>query len=960
MKFWKADSDCCSWDGVTCDTLNGEVIGLDLSNSWLYGRLNSNSSLFSLNHLRKLNLASNNFTFSAIPSEFGQLVRLTHLNLSFSFLHGRIPSEISWLSNLVSLDLSLNYFYYSDGGYYYEKFLDLRRIDLEALVQNMTYLRELHLDEVNISSSLPQSLANLSSLTSLSLSSCYLQGKFPSNIFLLPRIQTIDLSYNRELIGFLPKFQSHSSLKKLVLHATNFSGKLPNSIGNLKSLNYLALYSNNFSGPIPPSIGNLSQLTFLYLSFDNFNGQLPSTLGNLAKLSILALTKILNYQEVPSFLQNFTQLEVLSLPQNNFDCSFPIWLTNITKLRVINFYGNQLKGPIPSEIGRLSKLSTLDLSHNSLTGAIPSILFTSPSLSRLYLDQNQLTGPLKFQNVSTSPLNVLSLSGNKLNESIPRSIANFTKLQGLYLSSINLKGKVELNIFFEIKELRDLDLSGNKVLVPKANINSTLPKFSSLSMSSCNLTEFPDFLKAQNELQSLDLSNNNIEGKIPKWFWNVGKETLGSLNLSFNLLSKFEQPPVVLPWKNMYLLDLSSNMFQESFPIPPLSTSYFFASKNNFTGTIPPMICKVHTLEVLDVSNNQLTGQIPQCLLNLSNSLLVLAMRNNHFLGNFPETFINGCSLRTLDLYHNQIEGKIPRSLVKCQTLEVLNLGNNKLNDTFPFWLESFPELKILVLRGNGFYGPIWDPCKKFGLSKLHVIDLSHNNFSGKLPSEYFQNWSAILDKNSSQSGYMGDDSNYYKDSMTIVNKGVELKFEKILTIFTAIDLSNNRFCGEIPDSLGNLKALIVLNLSSNNFMSHIPSSLGNLVALESLDLSQNSLYGEIPQELTNLIFLEYLNLSQNQLSGPIPQVRQFLTFESSSFEGNFGLCGFPLSKKCGNNEIPTFEMRHESSLGEGFCWKVVVIGYACGLVIGFLTGQVVSSRRTNWLVRNFGVNLCR
>ena len=206
----------------------------------------------------------------------------------------------------------------------------------------------------------------------------------------------------------------------------------------------------------------------------------------------------------------------------------------------------------------------------------------------------------------------------------------------------------------------------------------------------------------------------------------------------------------------------------------------------------------------------------------------------------------------------------------------------------------------------------------------------------------------------------MGDVSTYYKDSMTIVNKGVELELVKILTIFTAIDLSNNRFYGEIPDSVGNLKALIVLNLSCNKFMSHIPSSLGNIIALESLDLSQNSLFGEIPQQLTSLTFLEYLNLSQNQLFGPIPQGGQFLTFQSSSFEGNFGLCGFQLSKKCGNNEIPTFEMRHESSLGEGFCWKVVVIGYACGLVIGFLTGQVVTSRRTNWLVRNFGVNLCR
>ena len=27
MKSWKADSDCCSWDGVTCDPENGHVVG---------------------------------------------------------------------------------------------------------------------------------------------------------------------------------------------------------------------------------------------------------------------------------------------------------------------------------------------------------------------------------------------------------------------------------------------------------------------------------------------------------------------------------------------------------------------------------------------------------------------------------------------------------------------------------------------------------------------------------------------------------------------------------------------------------------------------------------------------------------------------------------------------------------------------------------------------------------------
>jgi hypothetical protein len=92
-------------------------------------------------------------------------------------------------------------------------------------------------------------------------------------------------------------------------------------------------------------------------------------------------------------------------------------------------------------------------------------------------------------------------------------------------------------------------------------------------------------------------------------------------------------------------------------------------------------------------------------------------------------------------------------------------------------------ELQILVLRANGFHGPICDPHTKFGLSKLHVIDLSHNNFSGKLPSEYFKTWNAMImvpNKDKSQPEYMRSASNYY--SLRIVNKGIEMEFVKILT----------------------------------------------------------------------------------------------------------------------------------------------------------------------------------
>ena len=368
MKSWKADSDCCSWDGVTCDTENGEVIGLDLSNSWLYGPLNSNSSLFSLRHLRKLNLDSNNFSSSTIPAEFGQLVRLTHLNLSFSFLHGRIPSEISWLSNLVSLDLSDNYFEYFVGGDYYYKILDLRRIHLEALVQNMTYLRELHLEDVNISSSLPQSLANLSSLTSLSLSGCNLQGEFPLNIFLLPNIQSIDLSYNYKLVGFLPKFRFRSSLQKLHLRATNLFGEFPNPMDNLGSLNVLDPSKTNLFRELPNSISNLKSLNYLDLSYTKISGELPSSISNLNSLNYLDLGSSNFSGTISPSIGNLSQLTYLSLSFNNFQGQLPSTLGNLKSLNYLDVYSSNFSGAIPPSIGNLSQLTHLFLVYNNFHG----------------------------------------------------------------------------------------------------------------------------------------------------------------------------------------------------------------------------------------------------------------------------------------------------------------------------------------------------------------------------------------------------------------------------------------------------------------------------------------------------------------------------------------------------------------------------------------------------------------
>ncbi|XP_048332927.1 receptor-like protein 20 [Ziziphus jujuba] len=180
----------------------------------------------------------------------------------------------------------------------------------------------------------------------------------------------------------------------------------------------------------------------------------------------------------------------------------------------------------------------------------------------------------------------------------------------------------------------------------------------------------------------------------------------------------------------------------------------------------------------------------------------------NNLHGTIPLTFTKGNSLRDLNLNGNQLEGLLPASLLNCKKLEVLDVGNNKIIDRFPHWLKSLPMLQVFMLKSNRF--SIDSPKSPIHFQKLRIMDLSDNEISGNLPTKYFKHLIAMIDADADQLKYMG--RNYYKDSVIVATKGITIEMEKILTIFTGIDLSNNKFEGKIPELIGKLKALKGLN----------------------------------------------------------------------------------------------------------------------------------------------------
>ncbi|XP_031277405.1 receptor-like protein 33 [Pistacia vera] len=187
------------------------------------------------------------------------------------------------------------------------------------------------------------------------------------------------------------------------------------------------------------------------------------------------------------------------------------------------------------------------------------------------------------------------------------------------------------------------------------------------------------------------------------------------------LKAAHEQPKTVgvkqLPWKNLQYLDLRSNLFEGPIPVPPPDMKVFLVSNNNLTGEIPHLICNMSTLEVLDLSNNSLTGTIPECLGHFSNSLRVLDLQENssrHHSGLFARLSWSdsrsnwkASRLNHLNLSQNSLTGQIPPSLGNLEGVESLDLSSNKLGGRIPWQLTNLTFLSVLNLSHNQLVGLI-------------------------------------------------------------------------------------------------------------------------------------------------------------------------------------------------------------------------------------------------------------
>ncbi|VFQ58466.1 unnamed protein product [Cuscuta campestris] len=543
---------------------------------------------------------------------------------------------------------------------------------------------------------------------------------------------------------------------------------------------------------------------------------------------------------------------------------------------------SKLVGKISSAIAKLNGLSVLSLPFNELSGEIPEEIWGMENLEVLDLEGNLITGSLPTELKGLRKLRVLNLGFNKIMGEIPNSLGDCTGLEVLNLAGNMVNGTIP-GFIGEFRDLRGIYLSFNQLsgLIPN-EIGQNCGNLEYLELAANFLTDgIPRSLGNCRQLKTILLFSNMLEESIPAEIGQLNQ--LQVLDVSRNSLSGFipselgnctKLSAIVL--SNLWdpLLNTSYSAGDSSSAKPALSGDEY----NFYEGTVPDEITRLPSLQMIWAPRATMDGNFPRNW-SACNSLEMVNLGQNYYTGEITGLLSNCKNLRFLDLSLNRLTGELVEELpVPC--MNVFDISKNFLSGSLP----------VFSNRTCAHLGDVnRDPFKLYDASYAYLSfftrralleigttligggfgpDVVHNfcgnNFTGQLTSLPI-----------APQALFGEKSAY---AFLACSNGFTGRFpESIINQChyigsLIVNMSNNRLSGWVPTNIGSrCRSLKLFDVSKNMISGSLPPSIGSLVSLVSLNLSWNMLQGQIPSTFGKIKDLKYLSLAGNNLNGSIP-----------------------------------------------------------------------------------------